>query len=176
MHELGNIYHFKRDIEAAYRYWNEALDTLLGVKNSVIHWRREFYNSETNTSFTDKILDKSGVWGCILGGVLTAKMAQYFLASDLELKTECCLFSAVLFKSILSASVSYSRHDLDYGKDDVDSMNSDFLLPGLLWNSDTHRFDIRSVVSSMNFICIELVNAGHYLSVSLKNFPLNKNF
>ncbi len=174
MHELGNIYHFNRNIETAYRYWNEALDTLLGVKNAAIQWRHEFYNPQTNTSDTEKLLERSGVWGCLLGGVLTAKMAQYFLASDLELKTECCLFSAVLFKSIFSASVSYSKHDVDYGKEDADSMNTDFLLPGLLWNSDTHRFDIRCVVGSLNFICIELVNAGYYLNVSCSHLlPLD---
>ena len=164
MHELGNIYHFNRNLQAAYRYWNEALDMLLGVKNSLVTWRREFYDEETKTSKTEKILEKCGIWGCILGGVLTAKMAQYFLANDLELKTECCLFSATLFKSILSASVSYSSHDLDYAKDDIDSMNTDYLLPGFLFNSEMYRFDIRYVVASLNFICLEMVNAGYYLN------------
>ena len=76
MHELGNIYHFNRDLTKAYRYWNEALDTLMGVKNCVIQWRKEFYNEETKVSDTEKILEKCGIWGCLLGGVLTSKMAQ----------------------------------------------------------------------------------------------------
>ena len=43
MHELGNIYHFIKDTSMAYRHWNEALDTLIGVKNSLIQWRKEFW-------------------------------------------------------------------------------------------------------------------------------------
>ena len=74
LHELGNIYHFNKDIAGAYRYWNEALDTLTGFKNSLIQWRKEFVTGETINSA--KILEKCGVWGCLLGGVLTSKMAQ----------------------------------------------------------------------------------------------------
>ena len=74
LHELGNIYHFNKDIACAYRYWNEALDTLTGFKNSLIQWRKEFVTGETINSA--KILEKCGVWGCLLGGVLTSKMAQ----------------------------------------------------------------------------------------------------
>ena len=169
MHELGNIFHFNRDISTAYKYWNEALDTLMSVKNSMIHWRREFYDEETRQSRTHKILETCGIWGCLLGGVLTSKMAQYYLANDLELKTECCLFSASLFKSIFSASVSYSSHDTEYGKEDADYLNSDFLLPGLLFNSEIFRFDIRYIVSSLNFICLELLNAGYYSNVNYFN-------
>ena len=169
LHELGNIYHFNRDIAMAYRYWNEALDTLLGVKNSIVQWRREFYDEEAKVSLTEKVLEKCGIWGCVLGGVLSSKMAQYYLANDLEIKTECCLFSATLFKSIFRASVSYSLHDLDYGKEDADFLNSEFLLPGFIFNSEMYRFDIRYVLSSLNFICLELLNAGHYINVSTTN-------
>ena len=165
LHELGNIFHFNRDIPSAYRYWNEDLDTLLGVKNCIVQWRREFYDEEAKCSNTEKILEKCGIWGCLLGGVLTSKMAQYYLANDLEIKTECCLFSATLFKSIFRSSVSYSKHDLDYAKEDADFLNIDFLLPGFLFNSEMYRFDIRYVVSSLNFICLELLNAGHYINV-----------
>ena len=59
----------------AYKYWNDALDHLLGSKDSIIKWRNDFWNSETKD--TDKLLQKCGVWGCLLGGVLTSKMAQW---------------------------------------------------------------------------------------------------
>jgi hypothetical protein len=75
MHELGNIYHFNKDISAAYEQWNQALDTLLGIKNSLIQWRKELTNDE-KLVLTEKILDKCGIWGCILGGVIASKMAQ----------------------------------------------------------------------------------------------------
>ncbi len=67
MHELGNIFYSNKDISAAYRLWNEALDTLMGFKNSLIQWRKEFLDQETKMINTNIILDKCGMWGCILG-------------------------------------------------------------------------------------------------------------
>lgn len=59
---------------SAYRYWNEALDKLTACSNSLINWRKEF--SENGQISTDKILERCGIWGCLLGGVITSKMAQ----------------------------------------------------------------------------------------------------
>lgn len=167
MHELGNIYHFGKDIPMAYRNWNEALDTLVGVKNSIIHWRKEFTceNDKTNQINTKLLLDKCGIWGCLLGGVLASKMAQYYLVNDLELQIECCLFSASLFKAIFSASLSHSKYDIDYARDTADHMATDFLIPGFLFNSDIHRFDIRYIISALNFICLELISSEHFYNV-----------
>lgn len=70
--------------------------------------------------------------------------------------------------------MSYSKHDLDYAKEEVDYLNSDFLIPGLLFNSEMFRFDIRYVISALNFICLELVNADYNMdalpAVSLYEF------
>lgn len=82
----------------------------------------------------------------------------------MELRTECCLLSAVLFKCIFSSTVPFSKYDLDYAKDDADHLCFEYLIPGLLFNSEMYRFDIRYVIASLNFICIELINAGYYLN------------
>ncbi|CAF0895749.1 unnamed protein product [Brachionus calyciflorus] len=163
MHELGNIYHYSNNLEMAYKYWNDALDNLTGVKNCLVNWRKEFSCKETKEVNTQAILKKCGIWGSLLGGVLTSKMAQYHLSNDLELKTECCLLSATFFKCIFRASIPYSRYDFDYSKDDLEFINSDYLLPGIMFNSEIYRFDVRYVISSLNFVCLELLNAGHYL-------------
>ena len=80
MHELGNIYHHANDLGLAYRYWNEALDTLTECKNSLVNWRKEFYTDDDCGSNdkvdTYKLVDRCGIWGCLLGGILTSKMAQ----------------------------------------------------------------------------------------------------
>lgn len=60
---------------SAYRYWNDALDNLTGCTNSLVQWRKEFSDSNSKIS-TEKILDRCGIWGCLLGGVITSKMAQ----------------------------------------------------------------------------------------------------
>ncbi|RNA01418.1 cilia- and flagella-associated 54-like [Brachionus plicatilis] len=165
LHELGNVYHFSNDLEMAYKNWNEALDKLTGINNCLINWRKNFSDSSGGDLSTENILKKCGIWGCLLGGVLTSKMAQYYLSNDLELKTECCLLSATFFKSIFRGSIPYSRHDFDYSKNDLEFINSDYLLPGLMFNSEIFRFDVRYVISSLNYVCIELLNAGHYLYI-----------
>ena len=76
LHELGNIFFYKQDASSAYRHWNEALDTLLDLKNSLIQWRKEFFDEKSKSIDSASILDRCGVWGALLGGVLAAKMAQ----------------------------------------------------------------------------------------------------
>lgn len=61
---------------------------------------------------------------------------RYYLSNDLELKTECCLLSATFFKCIFRASIPYSQHDFDYSNADLDFINSDYLIPGLMFNSE----------------------------------------
>ena len=122
----------------AYRFWNEALDTLTDCKNSLVNWRKEFHCKDSHDHVdTYKLVDKCGIWGCMLGGVVTAKMAQYYLVSDLDLRTEACLLSAVFFTSIFRSTIPFSKYDIDFAKDDVlDSNNVDRILPGVLFNSD----------------------------------------
>lgn len=60
----------------AYKYWNESLDSLTGLKNCLINWRKEFLNTKTKEINYVAILKKCGIWGSLLGGVITSKMAQ----------------------------------------------------------------------------------------------------
>lgn len=60
----------------AYKYWNDALDSLIDIKDSLLNWRKVFTDTQSKEIHTEKILQKCGVWGCLLGGVLTSKMAK----------------------------------------------------------------------------------------------------
>ncbi len=91
---------------------------------------------------------------------------RYLLSHDIELRTESCLFSATFFKCIYQESVPHSKHDYDYTYEDMDSINMDFLLPGIILSSDPYRFDLRNLIASLNFVCLELLNAKHYITVS----------
>ena len=57
----------------AYKWWLESLDLLLGGKN-VIHKWRQLLSRSPDISAT--LLQKCGLWGCILGAVLAANIAQ----------------------------------------------------------------------------------------------------
>lgn len=61
----------------------------------------------------------------------------------------------------------HSKHDLDYTKEDSETINMEFLLPGLNLNSDLYRFDIRNIIQSINYISLELIDAKHCLIVRL---------
>jgi hypothetical protein len=59
------------------------LDSLTVCGNTLINWRKEF--SEKNKISTEKFLERCGIWGCLLGGVITSKMAQYVLFKKLKI-------------------------------------------------------------------------------------------
>lgn len=60
----------------AYKNWSEALDKLSGIKNCLTNWRKIFFDSDSSNFKIENILKKCGIWGCLLGGVITSKMAQ----------------------------------------------------------------------------------------------------
>lgn len=134
-------------------------------KDSLITWRNEFKDVETGLIVYSSILNRCGLWGCLTGGIIASKLAQYLLQNDLDMRTEACLLSSVFYKCIYQASVPHSHHDIDYAKEDTDKISNDFLISGLNMNSDPHRFNIRFIVSSLNYVTSELVNAKHYLPV-----------
>ena len=79
----------------AYKWWSESLDLLLGISDSIHGWRSLSKNTE---DFSKVLLDRCGLWGCILGGIVCSNIAQYILTGDLGLRTECCFLSGFFFK------------------------------------------------------------------------------
>jgi hypothetical protein len=64
----------------ANKLWSEGLDRLMGHANVLTHWRQQFSlksNVMERTIDLDKMAKKCGIWGCLLGGVLASKIAQY---------------------------------------------------------------------------------------------------
>ncbi len=95
---------------------------------------------------------------------------RYLLPNDIELRGESCLLAATFYKAIYQSSVPYSKHDVDYTKEDSETINSEFLLPGLNLNSDLFRFDLRNIIQSLNYICLELIDGKYCLDVSEVKF------
>ena len=58
---------------AAYKWWVEALDTILNIKDSLHTWR-DIITNQSNPG--EVFLNRCGLWGCLLGGVLAANIAQ----------------------------------------------------------------------------------------------------
>lgn len=61
---------------AAYKWWAESLDTILNITDSLKKWRDLTSSSDSSVKPASVLLQKCGLWGCLLGGVLAAKIAQ----------------------------------------------------------------------------------------------------
>ena len=63
-------------LRAAYKWWAESLDTILSIADSLKKWRDLTSSSDSLVKPASALLQKCGLWGCLLGGVLAAKVAQ----------------------------------------------------------------------------------------------------
>ena len=61
---------------AAYKWWAESLDTVLNTTDSLKTWRDLTSSSDTSLKPAAVLLQRCGMWGCLLGGVLAADIAQ----------------------------------------------------------------------------------------------------
>ena len=59
-------------LRGAYKWWSDALDTLLRCSDAIHTWR----NICPDGDFCHFLLQKCGLWGCVLGGILAANIAQ----------------------------------------------------------------------------------------------------
>lgn len=49
----------------------------MGLKDTLNNWRAHFVDEKSKQVDLERMLEKCGIWGCLLGGVLTSKIAQY---------------------------------------------------------------------------------------------------
>lgn len=80
---------------AAYKWWCEAVDLILNQTDAVSKWRELFEHVD---DISTELLKRCGMWGCLLGSVITSNISQYILTSDLSMRSTCCFLSAYFFK------------------------------------------------------------------------------
>ena len=73
---------------AAYKWWSEALDALLGVQNAVHDWSSVLKNS---VDVSADLLKRCGLWGCLLAAIISSNIAQYVRSTALTVDY-CHLF------------------------------------------------------------------------------------
>lgn len=73
MHEIGNLQYHTGNLRAAYKWWAEALDLVLGADDVLHTWRDLFKDS---TDISAELLKRCGIWGCVLAGILSSNIAQ----------------------------------------------------------------------------------------------------
>nr|XP_025737196.1 cilia- and flagella-associated protein 54-like [Callorhinus ursinus] len=172
LHELGSLLVFAGKKRAAFRCWCQALDDIF-KKEDVLYTWKEFGTSLTDATksysppgskdYSEEFLSKVGIWGCLQGAVISAKIAQFIMISEVDKRTNCCILSALLFQGLLRTTLPHPKAKHCYAQYEITQ-----LLPGIELFSDRYRADICSVVASLYYIIREL----HYAKQNLIILPL----
>ncbi|XP_072002563.1 cilia- and flagella-associated protein 54 isoform X2 [Engystomops pustulosus] len=181
LHELGNLHLYAGNTRAAFKCWCRALDETLNMSDALNSWQEldsspDGISNGRSKDYSEKFLSRAGIWGCLLAAVIAAKMSRYILTSDVGKRTDCCLLSALLFKSLFCVSLPHPNEDLDYALYEIgDGCEVPELIPGIDLFSDRHRADVMTVVSSLDFLIYELHSVAQNLMV-LPLFTLYQYF
>ncbi|XP_058164556.1 cilia- and flagella-associated protein 54 isoform X2 [Dasypus novemcinctus] len=172
LHELGSLLVFAEKKRAAFKCWCQALDDIFRKSDALYTWK-EFGTSLTNTGdsysppgskdYSEEFLSKFGIWGCLQGAIISAKIAQFIKTLDVKKRTNCCILSALLFQGLLRTTLPHPKTEHCYAQYEITQ-----LLPGIELFSDRYRADICSVVASLYYVIREL----HFAKQNLIALPL----
>ncbi|XP_035307602.1 LOW QUALITY PROTEIN: cilia- and flagella-associated protein 54 [Cricetulus griseus] len=172
LHSLGSLFVFAEKKRAAFKCWCQALDDIFR-KPDALHTWKEFGTSipsATNNSsppvfkdYSEEFLSKLGIWGCLQGAVIAAKIAQFIKTANVKQRTNCCILSALLFQSLLRTTLLHPKAEHSYAQYEITQ-----LLPGIELFTDQFRADICSVIASLYYVIREL----HYAKYNLIVLPL----
>ncbi|XP_028322438.1 cilia- and flagella-associated protein 54 isoform X3 [Gouania willdenowi] len=157
LHEMGDLNFYNGKLQVAHSCWSKAVDCALQSSSVVEKWDGIPNGSES----MEQTVKRAGIWGCLQAAVLTAKLAQYSMRSDISQRSRCCLLSAHLFKCVLSCSMAHPKSDLQYASYNV----GEEVFPGVDLFSEPLRLDVGSTATSLNFICNWLFITGYHTTV-----------
>ncbi|RVE63832.1 hypothetical protein OJAV_G00140120 [Oryzias javanicus] len=157
LHEMGNLHFYAGNVQAAQSCWIQAVDCALQSSGVVQKWDGVSFGGGS----MPKTVKHAGVWGCLQAAVITAKIAQFILTSDVNQRTKCCLLSSHLFKCVLGCSMAQPQLDLQYASYTI----GEELLPGVDLFSEPRRLHVSSVVSSLHFVCHWLFMTGYHITL-----------
>nr|XP_021330926.1 cilia- and flagella-associated protein 54 isoform X1 [Danio rerio] len=156
-HDLGNLHFYNGNLKSAHSCWTKALDCALQSYGVLESWDGDTWGS----SSSQETLRHAGIWGCLQGAVLSAKIAQHILTLNIHQRTKCCLLSAKLFKCLLTASLPRPMMDLSYSTYSLETE----LIPGIDLFSEPDRGNLGTTVASLSFLSHWLYTSGHFLRV-----------
>ncbi|XP_048409672.2 cilia- and flagella-associated protein 54-like [Stegostoma tigrinum] len=180
LHEQGNVHFYAGNKRAAIRCWCQAIDAILNMTDFIHNWQHLESSSsislEHSKDYSEALLDRAGIWGCLQAGVLSAKIAQFMTPLDFSFRLDCCILSSFFFKALFRTTFPHPRSDLEYVSYEIGFDNDvTELIPGIDLFSDRFRADVRSVVGSLDFLLHELYSAQQNLKV-LPLFTLYEYF
>ncbi|XP_055508714.1 cilia- and flagella-associated protein 54-like isoform X2 [Leucoraja erinacea] len=172
LHEQGNLHFYRGKRRNAFKCWSQAIDAIVNVTDFINNWQdmeSSGISFKHSKDFSETLLQRAGIWGCVLAGILSAKIAQFITFSDFKFRTDCCILSSFFFKGLLRTTLPHPRSDCEYASYEI-GLDCDVveLIPGIDLFSNRFRADIRTMVGSMNFLLHEL----HAAKQNLLALPL----
>uniref|UniRef100_G1PJH4 Cilia and flagella associated protein 54 n=1 Tax=Myotis lucifugus TaxID=59463 RepID=G1PJH4_MYOLU len=172
LHQLGSLLVFAGKKRAAFKCWCQALDDIFR-KQDVLHTWKELGTTVTNATnscspprskdYSEEFLSRVGIWGCLQGAEISAKIAQFIKVLDVEKRSNCCILSALLFQGLLRTTLPHPKAERCYAQYEITQ-----LLPGIELFSDIYRANICSVVASLYYVIREL----HFAKQNIIILPL----
>uniref|UniRef100_UPI00398F6EC5 cilia- and flagella-associated protein 54 isoform X3 n=1 Tax=Pristiophorus japonicus TaxID=55135 RepID=UPI00398F6EC5 len=168
LHEQGNLQFYAGNRRAAFKCWSQAIDAAVNMTDFVNNWQHLESNRRISlkhsTDYSEALLYRAGIWGCLLAGVLAAKIAQFIVSSDFRFRLDCCILSTFFLKGLFRTTFPHPRSDFEYASYEI-GFDCDVveLIPGIDLFSDRFRADIRTVVGSLHFLLHQLHSANQNL-------------
>ncbi|KAM4547577.1 cilia- and flagella-associated protein 54 [Fundulus diaphanus] len=157
LHEKGNLHYYAGNLSAAHSCWSKAVDRAFRSSRVIQEWD----GGACGSGSSQDAVKQAGIWGCLQGAVLTAKIARFVSTSDIGERTKCCLLSAHFFKCVLGCSMAHPRTDLQYSSYAI----GDELFPGVDLFSEPHRLQVGATVTSLHFVCHWLFATGYHMTL-----------
>lgn len=167
MHELGNIKFHCKNIKSSFKWWSCAINAILGISSGFKNWRDLLVDVESYSLKSFKlILDKCGIWGCMLGGLIATKVARYIHYSHVDMQRNTCLLAAAFFKALFTSSLVHPSSYFSYLDYNIGINNTvTQIIPGLNLFTDDHRIHCNNLLDSTIWLSKHLVQFGYHLEV-----------
>ncbi|OXB76928.1 UNVERIFIED_CONTAM: hypothetical protein H355_002399 [Colinus virginianus] len=138
----------------AQRQLLERIQQLSGPDNHESHFTKYIFNNANKVNHQFLFLGTNCY--CQLD------TEKYIITSNVRLRSKCCYFSAMLFKTLFRASLPHPTFDCEFAQYEIH-----MLVPGLDLFSDRYRADICTVIASLNFLMFELHCAKQNLTIKV---------
>eukprot|EP00002_Diphylleia_rotans_P012755 TRINITY_DN2492_c1_g1_i8.p1 TRINITY_DN2492_c1_g1~~TRINITY_DN2492_c1_g1_i8.p1 ORF type:complete len:1534 (-),score=328.74 TRINITY_DN2492_c1_g1_i8:123-4724(-) len=145
LHEVGDLYALHNQLSQAQTYWSDGVDQAFGAIYSCKNWRSLVKGLN--------LLESMGIWRCLLGGIMAAKLAKYCATQDMQYRSELCYLSATLLTVVFEADISHPKRFCDYALYDPNH-----LVPKLnLFSGE--KFSVVTFVDILEFVAQELTES-----------------
>eukprot|EP01105_Mastigella_eilhardi_P011145 TRINITY_DN2573_c0_g2_i2.p2 TRINITY_DN2573_c0_g2~~TRINITY_DN2573_c0_g2_i2.p2 ORF type:complete len:1404 (-),score=332.74 TRINITY_DN2573_c0_g2_i2:142-4353(-) len=145
--EAGDFMAAVRKDDEAMEMWSNGVDQIFGMLDAADNL------STVSTTFT-KPLEQLGLWQCLMGGCLLAKLARRVSTHNLSRCNDLCLQAALLLAGVFGTSHAHPQRPADFA-----TYTPTSLVPSCDLG-DPYKFPVTQIVCSCEYIAWRLIAVG----------------